>query len=304
MKLVIVSGRSGSGKSTALHVLEDLGYYCIDNLPIGLLFPLTEEALKTASGRLHNMAVSIDARNLSDEIANFETLYQQLKSCPIQTEIIYLDAQDPALLQRFHATRRKHPLSNDRTSLKEAITVEKHLLEPIARLADLHIDTSTLSMYELRDMVKQRISGRREQELALLFQSFGFKHGVPIDSDFVFDVRCLPNPYWDTSLRNYTGLDEPVRQFLQSYDETEQLLQDLIHMLERWLPSFRNSNRSYMTISIGCTGGQHRSVYVCDRLARHFAALYDNVQARHTEMPHIRDQKLPSEKPPEAPHDS
>ncbi|WP_097460099.1 RNase adapter RapZ [Mangrovitalea sediminis] len=304
MKLVIVSGRSGSGKSTALHVLEDLGYYCIDNLPIGLLFPLTEEALKTASGRLRHMAVSIDARNLSDEIANFETLYQQLKACPIQTEIIYLDSRDQALLQRFHATRRKHPLSNDRTSLKEAISEEKHLLEPIARLADLHIDTSALSMYELRDMVKQRISGRSEQDLALLFQSFGFKHGVPIDSDFVFDVRCLPNPYWDTSLRSFTGLDEPVQKFLESHEETEQLLQDLIQLLERWLPSFRSSNRSYMTISVGCTGGQHRSVYVCDRLAKHFSEQFGNVQARHTEMPHIRAQNLQADKAPENAHDS
>ena len=288
MKLVIVSGRSGSGKSTALHVLEDLGFYCIDNLPIGLLFPLTEETGKRGSAQLRNIAVSIDARNLSDEITNFEYIYRHLDACPLSVEIIYLDAEDQALLQRFHATRRKHPLSTERISLKEAIAKEKKLLEPIARLADLHIDTSNLSMYELRDIVKQRVVGRREQELALLFQSFGFKHGVPVDSDFVFDVRCLPNPYWDTSLRAMNGLDAPVRSFLESHAETGQLIQDLIQLLERWLPSFRSSNRSYMTISVGCTGGQHRSVYVCERLTEHFAAANKNVQVRHSELPMLR----------------
>ena len=210
MKLIIVSGRSGSGKSTALHVLEDLGFYCIDNLPIGLLFPLTREAAtQEAPGRLKKMAVSIDARNLSAELANFETIYQQLKQTGVEVEIIFLDADEQSLLQRFHATRRKHPLSDDKTSLREAITNEKQLLEPLSKLADLYVNTTGLSMYELRDMIKQRVAGRKDQELALLFQSFGFKHGVPVDSDYVFDVRCLPNPYWDTSLRKHTGVDQP-----------------------------------------------------------------------------------------------
>jgi len=184
MKLIIVSGRSGSGKSTALHVLEDLGYYCIDNLPIGLLFPLTREAAnQSAPGRLDKMAVSIDARNLSGELANFEDIYRKLRKADIQVEIIYLDADEQSLLQRFHATRRKHPLSDEKTSLREAIDNEKALLEPLSKLADLYINTKGLSMYELRDMVKQRVAGRKDQELALLFQSFGFKHGVPLDSD-------------------------------------------------------------------------------------------------------------------------
>lgn len=303
MKLVIVSGRSGSGKSTALHVLEDLGYYCIDNLPIGLLFPLTEEAGKTETSRGRNIAVSIDARNLSDEITNFEDIYQQLQKSCLTIEIIYLDAEDQALLQRFHATRRKHPLSSERISLTEAIRQEQKLLEPIARLADLHIDTTNLSMYELRDMVKQRVVGRREQELALLFQSFGFKHGVPVDSDFVFDVRCLPNPYWDTSLRSMTGLDGPVQDFLEQHAQTQALLQDLTGLLERWLPHFRTTNRSYMTISIGCTGGQHRSVYVCEQLATHFSANNNNVQVRHTELPLLR-QPQPKTVTPGNDHDS
>jgi len=293
MKLIIVSGRSGSGKSTALHVLEDLGFYCIDNLPIGLLFPLTEEALKSGDDDRRRIAVSIDARNLSRDIANFEHLYNQLQRPGLSIEIIYLDAANQTLLQRFHATRRKHPLSTSKRSLVEAISAEKTLLDPIARLADLHIDTSDLSMYELRDMVKQRVAGRKEQELAVLVQSFGFKHGVPVDSDFVFDVRCLPNPYWDTSLRSMTGLEKPVQDFLDAEPDTQALFTDLTGLLERWLPRFRSSNRSYMTLSIGCTGGQHRSVYMAEKLGNHLLQHYNNVQIRHTELLHLQPPETP-----------
>ena len=290
MKLIIVSGRSGSGKSTVLHVLEDLGFYCIDNLPIGLLVPLTKEALEQDSpGRLAKMAVSIDARNLSGELSNFESLYRRLQQTGVTVEIIYLDADEQSLLQRFHATRRKHPLSDDRTSLREAINNEKQLLDPLSRLADLYIETTGLSMYELRDMVKQRVAGRREQELALLFQSFGFKHGVPLDSDFVFDVRCLPNPYWDTSLRGFVGTDQPIIDFLEKDPLTRKMVADLTGFLETWLPSFADSNRSYMTISIGCTGGHHRSVYTCEQLGRYSHSRYSNVQVRHTELPHLQN---------------
>ena len=292
MKLIIVSGRSGSGKSTVLHVLEDLGFYCIDNLPIGLLVPLTQEATgQAAPGRLGKMAVSIDARNLSGELSNFESLYLSLQQTGVTVEIIYLDADEQSLLQRFHATRRKHPLSDDKTSLREAIGNEKRLLEPLSKLADLYIETTGMSMYELRDMVKQRVVGRREQELALLFQSFGFKHGVPLDSDFVFDVRCLPNPYWDTSLRRFVGTDQPVIDFLEKDPLSRKMVADLISYLDNWLPSFADSNRSYMTISIGCTGGQHRSVYICEQLGRYFQSRYSNVQVRHTELPHLQSRE-------------
>jgi len=289
MKLIIVSGRSGSGKSTALHVLEDLGFYCIDNLPIGLLLPLAREATaQESAGRLKRMAVSIDARNLSGELANFEQMYNQLRDIGVSLDIVYLDAAEKSLLQRFHATRRKHPLSDENTSLREAIDSEKALLEPVSKLADLYINTTGLSMYELRDMVKQRVVGRKDQELALLFQSFGYKHGVPMDSDYVFDVRCLPNPYWDDSLRQYIGTDQPVIDFLEREPVTKQMLDDLSRLLETWLPAFADSNRSYMTISIGCTGGQHRSVYICEQLGRHFREHYRNVQVRHTELPHLQ----------------
>lgn len=289
MKLIIVSGRSGSGKSTALHVLEDLGFYCIDNLPIGLLLPLAREAAThEAPGRLKRMAVSIDARNLSGELANFEQIYNQLLEIGASVDIVYLDAAEKSLLQRFHATRRKHPLSDENTSLREAIESEKALLEPLSRLADLYINTTGLSMYELRDMVKQRVVGRKDQELALLFQSFGYKHGVPMDSDYVFDVRCLPNPYWDHSLRQFTGTDQPVINFLEREPVTADMVADISRLLSNWLPAFADSNRSYMTISVGCTGGQHRSVYVCEQLGKHFREHYRNVQVRHSELPHLQ----------------
>lgn len=285
MKLVIVSGRSGSGKSTALNVLEDLGYYCIDNLPVGLLLELVSQSSQSDDSRLSHVAVSIDARNLSSGIENFPAFHKECLQRKIDVDVLFLDAKSDTLLKRFHSTRRKHPLSDSSRSLKEAIDHERLLLDPIASHADLNIDTSDLTLYELRDLVKLRVAGRKSQEIALLFQSFGFKHGVPNDADFVFDVRCLPNPYWDPSLRGYTGRDEPVIKFLEAQTETEGMAADITGFLDKWIPRFRDSNRSYMTIAIGCTGGQHRSVYLCERVGRHFATGSDNVQIRHKELP-------------------
>jgi len=286
MRLVIVSGRSGSGKSTALHVLEDLGYYCIDNLPIGLLLDLCKQSTNSKDDRLSRVAVSIDARNLESGIVNFSSFYNECLEQNTQIDIIFLDARNDVLLTRFNTTRRKHPLSDSKVSLKEAIQKEQLLLEPVAIKANLNIDTSHLSLYELRDLIKIRVAGRKTQELAILFQSFGFKHGVPSDADFVFDVRCLPNPYWDPSLRMYNGLEKPVQKFLAAQPETIKMQQDIISFLETWLPQYKDSNRSYMTISIGCTGGQHRSVYLCDQIGQYFTKIYNNVQIRHKELPH------------------
>jgi UPF0042 nucleotide-binding protein len=284
MKLVIVSGRSGSGKSTALHVLEDLGFYCIDNLPVGLLLELGKQAFNGDDKRLDNIAVSIDARNLQNGIENFPAFYEALQHEAVQIDVIYLDAQSETLLKRFHATRRKHPLSTPSRSLTEAIESERSLLVPLATKADLIIDTTHLSLYELRDIIKVRVSGRKSQELALLFESFGFKHGVPSDADYVFDVRCLPNPYWDPKLRGFTGLDQPIIDFLQCQEDTQTMKEDIIKFLEKWLPKFQDSNRSYMTVAIGCTGGQHRSVYICQELGTYFKARFANVQIRHKEL--------------------
>ena len=284
MKLVIISGRSGSGKSTALHVLEDLGYYCIDNLPVGLLLELGNQSSLSKDQRLSKVAVSIDARNQQSGIENFPVFYQACQNQDIEMDIIYLDANEETLLKRFHATRRKHPLSTPNTSLKEAISSEGQLLEPIARKADLTINTSEMSLYELRDHIKLRVAGRSSQEMALLFQSFGFKHGVPSDADYVFDVRCLPNPYWDPALRGFTGLDQPIKDFLSSQTEVSDMEHDIISFLERWLDKFSANNRSYMTIAIGCTGGHHRSVYLCEKIGNHFRSRYQNILIRHKEL--------------------
>jgi len=286
MKLIIVSGRSGSGKSTALHVLEDMGFYCIDNLPIGLLGPLTREAIHEyqEADRSVKIAVSIDARNLYRELGDFPLVMKALSASNINTEVIYLDADNETLLKRFHATRRKHPLSNNEVSLREAIAKETTLLEPIAMLASLYIDTKDLSLYQLRDQVKLRVLGHKDQELALLIQSFGFKHGVPSDSDFVFDVRCLPNPYWDTSLRGLRGTDQEIIDFLESHSEPLKMVNDIANFLESWLPGSKKSNRTYVTISIGCTGGHHRSVYVSEQLVKIFSKHHKNVQVRHKEL--------------------
>ncbi len=286
MRLIIVSGRSGSGKSTALHVLEDMGYYCIDNLPIGLLGPLTHEAIEEYRGeaRASKIAVSIDARNMYRELGDFPLILKALRNSQIDTEVIYLDADDETLLKRFHATRRKHPLSDQSISLKEAIAMEKALLEPIASLAGLYIDTKDLSIYQLRDQVKLRILGQKGQDLALLIQSFGFKHGVPSDSDFVFDVRCLPNPYWDATLRGFRGTDKEVVEFLESHEEPQKMVEDIGQFLHTWLPHAQQNNRTYVTVSIGCTGGQHRSVYISEKLAEALKVKYKNVQVRHKEL--------------------
>lgn len=292
MKLVVVSGRSGSGKSTALHVLEDLGFYCIDNLPVGLLLELGKQAFNGNDKRLENIAVSIDARNLQNGIDTFPAFYEALQQESVQIDIIYLDAHSDTLLKRFHATRRKHPLSDTTHSLTEAIESEKELLTPLASKADLVIDTTQLSLYELRDLIKVRVSGRKSQEIALLFQSFGFKHGVPSDADYVFDVRCLPNPYWDPKLRAYTGLDQPIKDFLIKQEDTQAMKSDIIAYLEKWLPKFQNTNRSYMTVAIGCTGGQHRSVFMCSELGEHFKHYFDNIQIRHREITGIEKKPL------------
>ena len=187
-------------------------------------------------------------------------------------------------MQRFSSTRRKHPLTSDTLSLAEAIDQEKDLLEPIANLADLTLDTTSMSVHELRSLIKMRVAGKTSNDIAILFESFGFKHGIPIDADYVFDVRNLPNPYWDPGLRSYNGLQQPVIDFLGHEPQVAQMQEDIAHFMQRWLPAFIEANRSYMTVAIGCTGGQHRSVYLAERLKEEFASRYANVQIRHREL--------------------
>lgn len=282
LRIVIISGRSGSGKSSALHVLEDLGFYCIDNLPIALLPALIQQA--EDEERLSRVAVSIDARNLPHSFSSIQEVLHELPSAEYQLDVVYLDANEEALLQRFSATRRKHPLTSDSVSLAEAISQEKHLLAPIASMASLRIDTTSLSVHDLRSQIKHRVAPQTKASIAILFQSFGFKHGVPIDADYVFDVRNLPNPYWDPALRSATGQDQAIIDFLQKEPAVKSMQEDIQRFVQRWLPTFIEANRSYITIAIGCTGGQHRSVYLVEQLAQAFKQHYPQVQIRHREL--------------------
>lgn len=279
--LVVISGRSGSGKSTALNVLEDMGYYCIDNLPVTLLTPLIKRL--SDDPQINRTAVSIDARNIADDLALFPEIIRQMDGEPVDTTIIYLDAAGPALVKRFSETRRKHPLSNQHIDLREALDQESRLLDPLSDLAALKIDTTNLTIHELRDEIRTRVA-REIHEFALLFQSFAYKRGVPVDADLVFDVRCLPNPHWEEDLRALNGLDEPVQKYLEGQSEFMAMFQDLSGLLGTWLPKFEANNRSYLTVAVGCTGGQHRSVFMCEKLFRQFADKYANVQLRHREL--------------------
>lgn len=282
MRIVVISGRSGSGKSSALHVLEDLGFYCIDNLPVALLPALVQQTENEE--RLAKVAVSVDARNLPHAFDHIHDVLHQLPSEEYQLDVVYLDASEEVLLQRFSSTRRKHPLTSPDVSLAEAIEKEKILLEPVANLADLTLDTTTMSVHELRSLIRLRVADKTSTDIAILFESFGFKHGIPIDADYVFDVRNLPNPYWDPGLRSYTGKDEPIIRFLDNEPQVKQMQDDISQFIQRWLPAFIDANRSYMTIAIGCTGGQHRSVFIAEQLTREFRQLYPNVQVRHREL--------------------
>lgn len=283
MELVIISGRSGSGKSTALHQLEDEGYYCIDNLPVALLPALVEETNRPEFASFRGAAVCIDARNAWRDLQDFNSIIDALPA-EIETRILFLDAQDTVLIKRFSETRRKHPLSSGTLPLAEAIARERELLEPIASDAALVLDTSQLTLYELRDAIKQRLLGTTGGSMSLLIQSFGFKRGVPADADLVFDVRMLPNPHWVKELRMLTGLDEAVREFLEAQPESGELFRSITTFLDQWLPAYADSNRSYMTVSVGCTGGQHRSVYLADRLYQHYRQQFPQVHLRHREL--------------------
>jgi UPF0042 nucleotide-binding protein len=284
MRLVIVSGRSGSGKSTALDVLEDNGFYCIDNLPAGLLTDLAERALLNIDLMQPQVAVSIDARNLPSQLERFPELLEEVRSRHIHCDVLYLDSDDDTLLKRFSETRRRHPLTSDTRSLAEAIQDETKLLGPIADLADLRLDTSHLNLYQLRDSIKLRLLNKPEPGTAFLVESFGFKRGMPVDADLVFDVRCLPNPYWKSDLRHLSGKDPEVAEYLSNQADVNEMFDDINAYLSKWLPRFAASNRSYVTIAIGCTGGHHRSVYLAERLCRALKPGLKNIQVRHRDL--------------------
>ncbi|MFA5531578.1 MAG: RNase adapter RapZ [Thiohalomonadaceae bacterium] len=283
MKLFIVSGISGAGKSTVLYALEDLGFYCIDNLPVALLPAFATELLGSPK-HYSNAAVGIDARNLANDLSVFPELISQLHSAGVETRIIFLDAEDGVVITRFSETRRMHPLTRSNTPLAEAIRQERTLLGPISSRADLTIDTSRTNIHQLRELVRDRLGQTPGGRMSILFESFGFKHGIPVDADFVFDVRCLPNPHWDPQLRALTGRSPEVIEFLGRDPQVECMFDDIATFLATWIPRFEADNRSYMTVAVGCTGGQHRSVYFTERLSQHFRNRDMRVLTRHREL--------------------
>lgn len=275
MQLIIVTGLSGSGKSVVLKALEDTGYYCVDNLPATLLPQIYENL----SSNQKLIAVSTDTRSAALE-ALPENI-EKLKAQGVNVQVLFLESTTQALVKRFSETRRRHPLSNNDITLAESIECERKLLGPLSELGH-HIDTSDLSANTLRGWVKDFVA-QENKNITLLFTSFGFKHGIPLDADFVFDVRCLPNPHYDPKLRPMTGRDAPVKAFLDKQPLVHDMYQDIQNFVARWLPSFVQENRSYLTIAIGCTGGQHRSVHIVEELGKHFSQ-QQQVLIRHREL--------------------
>ncbi len=285
MRIIILSGLSGSGKSVVLHMLEDLGFYCIDNIPAALLKPFISYTVRRPETTYERTAVGLDARNTAAEIATVPQLVDELRRSGLQCEVLFLMAAEDELLRRFAETRRKHPMSRSDVGLREAMTMERSLLEPIASIADLLIDTSRLSVHALRDIIHKRVEQRAAGRLSISFESFGFKRGIPGDADFVFDARALPNPYWEPGLRNLTGRDLEVIRFLETHTKVSTLVADIARFVRGRIPEYQASNRGYLTVAVGCTGGQHRSVYIVDRLAEDFAREFRDVTVRHSGLP-------------------
>ncbi len=283
MRCLIVSGQSGSGKSVALHTLEDAGYYCIDNLPIELLPDLIK---KLASRPIQNkIAVGVDARSSDDQgMKSLPKILQQLRDDDVKVEVLFLQTDLDTLVRRFNETRRRHPLTSENVPLVQAINLERKLLEPVSMSADVFIDTTTSNLHQLRKHIHERFLDEDSEGMSILFQSFGYKHGTPLDTDFAFDIRCLPNPHWEVSLRPLTGRDQPIVKFLEEHASVEDMYRSISDFLTRFVPHFEAENRAYLTISIGCTGGRHRSVYMSERLAELFRQTGRPVSVRHREL--------------------
>ena len=279
-RILIVTGQSGSGKSSALQVLEDLGYYCIDNLPLALLPEIVSKL--DHENNLEQLALGVDVRSTRADLQEFDQVFEQLQRHG-SVDVIYLTPQDQELIARFSSSRRPHPLASRFKSLNECIQEEKQLLMPIQCRSTVHIDTTDKSVHDLKHTLLSKLG--QSDKLILILQSFGYKHGIPLDADYVFDVRHLPNPHWDLELRKFSGLDQPVQEFLEASEQTNDMFNDVYHFLDKWLPVFAEGHRHYMTISIGCTGGQHRSVYIVDRLKKALEAKW-SIQVLHREMKH------------------
>lgn len=293
LRLIVVSGLSGSGKSVALNVLEDLGYYCIDNMPAALIGAVLEEVQKSPSRGSVRVAIGVDARNRQPDLDALPSLIREFKESGIQTDLLFLQASNEILLKRYSESRRRHPLDTEGDALHSAIERERELLGPVINAADLVIDTSRSSVYELSEILRNRVDPRKAASLSIQVESFGYKHGIPSDADFVFDMRCLPNPFWVPQLRNKSGLDAEVIEFLEAQEQFGAMFTEILAFLLRWIPEYMSFNRSYLTIAVGCTGGQHRSVYMAEKLAAALKANHPVVLTRHNELIKPRDSAAP-----------
>ena len=289
MQIVIVSGLSGSGKSVALDTLEDHGARCVDNMPPPMLPDYVRWLLRPDPPQAAQAAIGIDARAGAEDLARFPELLEQVRALPCEVTVAFLDADDDALLRRYSDTRRRHPLADCAPTLREAVAQERRTLAPIAERADLRLDTSGTNVHQLRILVRERLV-RASRPLSVLLQSFAYRRGVPNDSDFVFDSRCLPNPHWVPELRARKGTDPAVGDYLDAQPACRRMRDELLELLRRWLPDFLDAGRHYLNISVGCTGGQHRSVYLVEQLA---AALTDDPQLALT----VRHRDLEKEQP-------
>jgi len=284
MRFIIISGQSGAGKSVALHALEDLGFYGVDNLPVRLLPALVEDLNLGHGQPIDRVAAVVDVRSPHHDLHEFESILERIRAMGVDAQVLFLEADRDILLKRFSETRRRHPLTEGEIPLSEALERESRMLEPLRQNAMIPIDTSRTHLHQLRTVVQDRIGRGATGSLSLLLQSFGFKYGTPRDADMVFDVRCLPNPYWESGLRGLSGRDKAVVKFLQQSPEVHAMSNDLQGFLERWIPCFARENRAYLSVAIGCTGGHHRSVYLIEHLARHFATSYPGLIVRHREL--------------------
>lgn len=283
-RLLIISGLSGAGKSLVLNTLEDLNYYCIDNLPGSLFDQLSKLLIDPENDFPMRVGVGIDARSPEKDLLALPKSISALKDNGVNTEVVYLEASINVLTTRFSETRRKHPLSTDDVTLTDAIDKERNILGALSDIADLHIDTSHTTVHQLRDHVRERIVNRPLASVSMQFISFGYKNGIPRDADFVFDVRCLPNPHWENRLRKHSGKDKEVIDFLSQKPTVITMLSQIKEFLLQWVPLFEAENRSYLCIAIGCTGGHHRSVYFAEQLADYFRTAGKHIVVRHRDL--------------------
>ncbi len=267
-RLVLLGGLSGSGKSVALGMLEDLGYHTVDNLPIALIEAVVAGTLGTGEPRFVRLAIGVDPKSTPDELTHLGTKIKRWRTTPHGCTVVYLLSDKATLVKRYSATRRRHPLADRQHDLAGAIADEQEILTPLADLADIRIDSTCTNVHELRELVRELVSGRDERPMTLLVESFSYRTGVPLDADLVFDMRCLPNPHWEDTLRAQTGLDHAVIDYLEHHSVVNRMLADLSRFLTGWIPTYAASNRSCLAIAIGCTGGRHRSVFIAERLAR------------------------------------